>query len=570
MANGYSIVLSQLPLRGLPAGHNLLVLLDPAGNPISQINGLAMSPDGQVKAIGFWPSDEIIVKERKRFDPDPNNPNFYSSNNPQVTIFSGIEADTMNYWAAALAGRDAINARDLNYPPFGVVGANGNSNSVASTLIAAMGFVEPSIPGSAWLAPKQGQMLLAPDVINQIKANNNIPPSLILNSYDSQGSLVAKLQQVLDSNGNLLTSVSTAYIDGIATSSTTGIFSNGSLTSTVSNILDPQGNVLSSTTKQYNANNGNVTSTVNSTFDGNGNLIKSQTVDGGGNITSQKTYDYSPDGNSVTVTNQNSAGVTTQTTTATLDPTNGQPISSIASQYDSGTGDITSSVASSFNSNGDLIASGTKSYDNTGNVTSSVINMYDGDTDNLTQSFTTDGNGAISQITTYQYNADGSLGGSQTLNLPTNGGSGTGGSGGEGAGVEVDVFSSTGFNATIDGNGIITVGSAGDGGNSIDGFFADTYNSEVNGGSDPGDSGGGDPGTDPGTDPVINGHSFILTGDLQVIAGNGNEYIDMSESTGNSTVLAGDGNDSLYGGGGHDVLYGGDGADELQLERMAA
>ena len=69
---------------------------------------------------------------------------------------------------------------------------------------------------------------------------------------------------------------------------------------------------------------------------------------------------------------------------------------------------------------------------------------------------------------------------------------------------------------------------------------------------------------------MINGHSFILTGDLQVIAGNGNEYIDMSESTGNNTVIAGNGNDSLYGGGGHDVLYGGDGADELQLERMAA
>jgi len=46
MAGEYQIALAQFLIPFTPAGHNLLVLLDPAGNPISQINGLFVLASG--------------------------------------------------------------------------------------------------------------------------------------------------------------------------------------------------------------------------------------------------------------------------------------------------------------------------------------------------------------------------------------------------------------------------------------------------------------------------------------------------------------------------------------------
>ncbi len=52
MAEEYRIVERQLPLLGL-GGHNLLAILDPSGNVIGELDGIAVNPDGEPAAGGI-------------------------------------------------------------------------------------------------------------------------------------------------------------------------------------------------------------------------------------------------------------------------------------------------------------------------------------------------------------------------------------------------------------------------------------------------------------------------------------------------------------------------------------
>jgi hypothetical protein len=119
-------------------------------------------------------------------------PYLYDNDQPQVEIASGDQASIMNLWAAARASGDQINSLNLRYPPMGFIPPNSpsgsvlNSNSVASTLIRAMGLVEPSIPGSAFLTPGRGNILLDQNAINDIQSQHNIQSG----PSDSPGSAV--------------------------------------------------------------------------------------------------------------------------------------------------------------------------------------------------------------------------------------------------------------------------------------------------------------------------------------------------------------------------------------------
>jgi len=498
MADQYRIVESQLSLLGGLGGHNLIAILNPDGSVYKELDGIATTPGGTELPIGFIPfyhrlSFKVYSEQH-----------FYNPSQIQSTLFTGSETDVLIRFDAALGAGAEINQRNFFYPPLGF---GDNSNSVASTLIQAMGLTEPQLSGVPFyrFTPGAGTVLLDNAQIINIQQIFGILPSV------PGSSRVVDLQKAVNNPDGTIT-IFTTYEDGtsaISTYSQNGFGESlygvdGSLIGSVNASSSNAGKVsvsISGQVGQVNWNNANITVLPGgqTTITGRGDTILAL------------------------------ANSTVQTTTynATIITAAGAGLSVLGS-------------------NNNLILG-----------TGTTVDMLGND------------NTVIGRVPPGSVSDQGT--GNQSLGLET-----------LLAGVEVDVFSSTGFNATLDDNGIITVGSAGDGGNSIDGFFADTYNSEVNGGSDPGDSGGGDPGgdpgtdpgidpgTDPGTDPVINGHSFILTGDLHVIAGNGNEYIDMSESTGNNTVIAGDGNDYLLGGGGHDVLSGGAGDDELQLEKMAA
>src|SRR2546427_4712759 len=104
-------------------------------------------------------------------------------------------------------------------------------------------------------------------------------------------------------------------------------------------------------------------------------------------------------------------------------------------------------------------------------------------------------------------------------------------------GMEVEIFGSDGFNETIDPEGTVDVIDEGTG------------------------SGGGDPVIQ------VNGRArafFFHNGDFKIVAGDGNDSVDLRGSTGNNTLIAGNGNDVIAGGDGSNVIIAGDGNDAIQ------
>lgn len=163
MAEGqYRIVKAQYPLLGGLAGHNFLVLIDPNGKAIGELHGLATGADGRPKPIGHLPSDELRGYADQHF---------YQPDFAQAELASGDQAEIMKMWNAGRAVLDKIDARSIHYPSMGL---GQNSNSVASTLIAAMGRSEQAVPGGAFLTPGAGSMLLDPKDIQDIQRQFNI------------------------------------------------------------------------------------------------------------------------------------------------------------------------------------------------------------------------------------------------------------------------------------------------------------------------------------------------------------------------------------------------------------
>ena len=204
----YTISEVQLPLLGGVAGHDMLVLKDPDGTVIGEIDGLATSSSGSIKAIGYLPSDTLQVYAY-------NGPQYYYSTYPQTVLASGSEADITSMWNAGLAAGSAINDLDLPYP---FMGLGANSNSVASTIIAAMGLPETTIPGSAPITPGVGTLLLPTATLQAIQSEYNIS-----GTFNGVGdSSVTSINTV-----NGMTTVTVANPDGGQSISTYSIAANG-------------------------------------------------------------------------------------------------------------------------------------------------------------------------------------------------------------------------------------------------------------------------------------------------------------------------------------------------------
>ena len=152
------VVMSQFPLLGL-FGHNLLVMLDATGTVIAELDGLASSKTGRIKPVGYLPSDRLKVYQF-------STAYLYRHQQPRVVLYKGSRLEVQRRWAAALRGKDAVNARGLAYPLFGL---GRNSNSVTSTLIACMGLYELAIPNGK-PAPGEGHLLLPRETIAAIRS----------------------------------------------------------------------------------------------------------------------------------------------------------------------------------------------------------------------------------------------------------------------------------------------------------------------------------------------------------------------------------------------------------------
>lgn len=299
--SGFSIVESQLQLVGGLGGHDLLILKDPEGRILGELDGLATGADGNIKPIGYLSSDTL-----KFYSFDGRY--LYSDSQPQQTIYSGDLEDVLSRWNAAIDAGEEINKLNLPYP---FMGLGDNSNAVASTLIAAMGINETAVPGSAAIMPGRGSILLPKELLDQIRDNNNIsgakdsggdgtqvetddlPNGDVQYSYDDGHGNTATVTLHSDgsSDGRSQTQdgVSTIYHDdGKGTSTATSYNSDGNVISTATavNSVDGQGNATTTTTTvNHDPNTGARTGSSVTTDDGHANTTTSN-FNGDGSLAS--------------------------------------------------------------------------------------------------------------------------------------------------------------------------------------------------------------------------------------------------------------------------------------------
>ncbi len=203
----YQIVERQLPLLGGISGHNLLAVLDPNGNVVFELNGFATDPNGEPAALGIgW----LPLYHRLRVFNETELSTFNLSDpGTEVTLFTGSLQQVTLRWSAALDAAIAINAKNFFYPP---IGLGDNSNSVASTLIAAMGLTETLLPGVPFyrFVPGDRSILLNPATIVNIDQRYGILPTV------SGSTRVVDLQRAVNNADGSVT-IFTAYKDGTST-----------------------------------------------------------------------------------------------------------------------------------------------------------------------------------------------------------------------------------------------------------------------------------------------------------------------------------------------------------------
>jgi hypothetical protein len=164
-----------------PFAHNYLVLYDDDGNVVGEFHGLAFDPKTG-RFVDFGRSSDYL----RAVQYDGKSKEFYRDGQPEQTLWRGSYDEATARWQAARNAHDEINRRGLTYNFWGsdlngprdwdspvpdVIA--GNSNSVNSTLIDAMGLRMPSMP---WMAPGIENPLLRRQQIEQILRNNGLPP----------------------------------------------------------------------------------------------------------------------------------------------------------------------------------------------------------------------------------------------------------------------------------------------------------------------------------------------------------------------------------------------------------
>lgn len=109
MADQYRIVETQLPLVGGLGGHNLLAILDPSGNVVRELNGIATNPQGEELPIGFIPFYHKLTARESIGE------HYYGNAQPQTqtTLFTGEIQDVMGRWNAALEAATSINSKNF-------------------------------------------------------------------------------------------------------------------------------------------------------------------------------------------------------------------------------------------------------------------------------------------------------------------------------------------------------------------------------------------------------------------------------------------------------------------------
>jgi hypothetical protein len=184
----WTIRVAQLPIGlGTPYKHNIIVVVDPAGRAVYEINGGPVDANGNIipfndprGALAYISGDFPVGVEKR-----PGGTRFYRSDLAQRVVFSGTEEQVRNRIQAADACRDAINSAQEKYTLF--TGPKGgrdapstptfNSNSVNASLLQCMGIPvgDPAITSQ----PGYENPILSQDQVRQIieQQNPTAPPA---------------------------------------------------------------------------------------------------------------------------------------------------------------------------------------------------------------------------------------------------------------------------------------------------------------------------------------------------------------------------------------------------------
>lgn len=197
--SGWSINAAELriPRRSRFAAHRMIVIADPDGNAVRQLNGLASWYDGAAKCwrhkpIGYLPSDRLRGYDTK------SHPRTYMPVNgsvgPRWNIAAAVAAGVARTLAGDLVREDmelrltpALEAlRRINALsegpeggaglPYPFMGFGRNSNSFFFTLLQAMGFDEPRFSNSAFVVPGARRLLLPAEAVAGLRPQATVTP----------------------------------------------------------------------------------------------------------------------------------------------------------------------------------------------------------------------------------------------------------------------------------------------------------------------------------------------------------------------------------------------------------
>ncbi|MGH1375273.1 MAG: hypothetical protein ACRBCK_02900 [Alphaproteobacteria bacterium] len=138
--------------------HNYLSLRDANNNEILAIHGLAVNREtGTPVDVG----DEKDTLRVMMMGPDTSIVGDSPINGDHV-IFQGNPLETMQKFLAIADAAHFINSQNLAYDPYELIGVGQNSNSVAHSLVVAMGEEFPEESERLW-APGHDRILLPTD-----------------------------------------------------------------------------------------------------------------------------------------------------------------------------------------------------------------------------------------------------------------------------------------------------------------------------------------------------------------------------------------------------------------------
>ncbi len=215
---GWSINAAELriPRQSRFAAHRMIVIADPKLDAVRQLNGLASWLDPASggwlhNPIGYLPSDRLrgydSAAHPRTFMPingcAPRSRGIHAAVNAGAVrvLANGLTAAEVEArLAPALEALKRINALSrgpeggagLRYP---FLGFGRNSNSFFSTMLHAMGFDEPVFARPAFVVPGARGLLLAKDVLAEIRqssaamtgARNSATPSAIASTPRAVG-----------------------------------------------------------------------------------------------------------------------------------------------------------------------------------------------------------------------------------------------------------------------------------------------------------------------------------------------------------------------------------------------